>query len=275
MKNRGWWLGVVLTGTALCAQAQWLNHPIPGTPRTRDAKPNLTAPAPRVNGKPSIAGIWQIAGSSRKELEPFLLPGGENGLGEDDANKYFLNFFSDFKFGEEPFHPAAREKFRKMLQGGEKPPSLCPPPSVPVNDLLPSPFKIVETPGLVMIMYEAATTFRQIYTDGRKLPKDPQPSWQGYSVGRWESGSFVVDTNGFNDQSVLDAMGHFHSEAMKVTERFRRIDFGHIELQVTVDDPRTYTKAVTIKVPLNLLPDTDLIESFCESENDLAHMPGK
>ena len=205
-----------------------------------------------------------------------LLPGGENGLGEDVPSKYFLNFFSDFPFGKEPFQPAAAAEFRGRLQNRQKPLTLCAPPSLPELDLVPAPFKIIETPGLTMVLYEADTNFRQIYTDGRKLPVDPQPSWLGYSVGKWEGDWFVVDTIGFNDKGKLDAMGHPRSEGMHFTERFRRRDFGHMDVQLTVDDPKTYLNPVTVKVNLRLLPDTDLIESFCtEGESDLQHIYGK
>jgi hypothetical protein len=267
---------IVLLATPLCIKGQWLNQPDPRAPRTRDGKPNLSAPAPHRSGKPDLSGIWQVESSPSKDVERFLLPGGENGLGEDTPSKYFLNYFSDFPFLQEPFQPAAAAMFRKRLQGGEKPPTLCLPAGPPVADLLPAPFKIVQTPGLTLLLYEGDTFFRQIFTDGRKLPADPQPSWLGYSVGKWDGDSFVIDTLGFNDKGGLDAMGHFHSENMRLTERFRRRDFGHMELQVTLDDPKTYTKPVTVTVGLRLLPDTDLIESFCsEGEKDLAHMRGQ
>jgi hypothetical protein len=276
MQIRHIWILAALLGAPPATHGQWLNHRDPKTPRMRDGKPNLAAPAPRVSGKPDLSGVWEIVGSSRKELEPFLLPGGVNGLGEDDPSTYFINFFYDYKFGQEPFQPEAAALFRQRMQSGQKPPTLCPPPSVPISDLIPAPFKIVQTPGVILVLSEADTTFRQIYTDGRKLPDDPQPSWLGYSVARWEGDTLVVDTAGFNSLSVLDAMGHFHSEAMRVTERFHRRDFGHMDLQITVDDPKTYTKPVTISVSYRLFPDTDVIESFCsEGEQDLAHIPGK
>jgi len=269
-------IAIILLSTSLCATAQWLDYRTPGTPRTKDGKPVLSAPAPRRGGKPDLAGVWQVEGSSRKELAPYLLPGGVNGLGEDDPTKYFINFFSDFPFGQEPFQPAAAAEFRQRMQSGRKPPTLCPPPSLPLEDIVPGPFKIVSTPGLVMMLYESDNRFRQIYTDGRKSPSDPQPSWFGYSTGKWDGDWFVIDTVGFNDKGVLDAMGHFHSESMHLTERLRRRDFGHMDVEITVDDPKTYTKPVTVKVSHRLLPDSDLIELFCnEAENDLAHMPGK
>ena len=270
------WIVIPFISTSVCASAQWLNHPTPGAPRTKDGKPNPSAPAPRRGGKPDLSGIWQVESSSRKELEPYLLPGGENGLGEDDPSKYFINFFSSFPFGQEPFQPAAAALFRQQMQSHQKPPTLCPPPNMPLEDIAPSPFKIISTPGVVMMLYESDNRFRQIYTDGRKLPSDPQPSWLGYSVGKWDGDWFVIDTVGFNDKGVLDAMGHFHSDSMHVTERLHRRDFGHMDVEITVDDPKTYTKPVTVKLLHRLLPDTDLIESFCsEGESDLAHLPGK
>ena len=273
---------IALVTAPLSAHAQWLNQPDPRTPRTRDGKPNLSAPAPRVRGKPDLSGIWEAESTPRKELVALLppgvglLPGGENGLGEDDPQKYFLNILADFKPGEEPLTPAAAATLRQRQQSAPKPPTLCTPLSVPLTELLPEPFKIVQTPGLTLMLHEVDSVFRQIHTDGRKPPVDPQPSWLGYSVGKWEGDWFVVDAMGFNDRSLLDAMGHFHSDAMRVNERFHRRDFGHMEVEITIVDANTFTKPVTVKFNQRLLPDTDVMESFCtEGEQDLAHLPGK
>jgi hypothetical protein len=142
-----------------------------------------------------------------------------------------------------------------------------------VDDFSFAPFKIIQTPGLIVMLYEVDSTHRQVYTDGRKLPADPQPAWLGYSVGKWEGDTLVVDTAGFNDKSWLDAFGHPHSEALRIQERFRRRDFGHMEVQVTIDDPKTFTKPFTIKFNDLLLPDTDILESFCtENEKDRPHL---
>ena len=281
MLNRPFCILIALA-VPVCVHAQWLNRADPATPRTRDGKPNLSAPAPRLHGKPDLSGIWQPESTPRKILASLfppgvgLLPGGENGLGEDDPQKYFLNFLLDFKHGEEPLTAAAAARLEESFASGKKPSALCIPASVPISDLVPAPFKIVQNPGLTMVLYEPDMVFRQIHTDGRKHPIDPQPSWLGYSVGRWEGDWFVVDSMGFNDRSPLDAMGHFHSEAMKVTERFHRLNFGLMEARITVDDPKTFTRPVAIQFNMRLLPNTDLIESFCtEDEQDLAHLPGK
>jgi hypothetical protein len=264
---------LAVIAASICSPAQWLHQLDPATPRTRHGKPNLTAPAPRVKGKPDLSGIWLTDSSPRKELEPYLLPGGENGLGENDITKYVVNFFADYKFGEEPFQPGAGDQFRKALQSNARPSTLCPPPSLPNWDYPPVPFKLIQTPGLLLWLREEFGTYRQIYIDGRKLPLDPEPTWQGYSAGHWEGDTLVVETTGFNAFSLLDAMGHPHSEAMRLTERFRRVDFGHMEVKITVYDPKTYTKPVTVTVSQHLLPDTDLIESFCEpGEKDRQHL---
>lgn len=275
MRSSRMWM-LVLFGAA--AQAQWVNHPTPGTPRLRDGKPNLTAPAPRAaSGKPDLAGIWQAEGASIEELKK-MLPGGVNGLGEDPPSKYFLNVLADFQPDNAPIRPADAALYRQRAQtsGSGFPATHCLPLGVPLAEIAPEPYKILQTPNVVAFLYEADTTFRQVFTDGRQLPENPQPAWMGYSVGRWEGGTLVVQTSGFNDQSWLDAGGHTHSEALRVTERFQRRDFGHLELQVTIDDPKAFTGPFTYKVNERLLPDTDLLEYYCvENEKDVKHLPAK
>jgi hypothetical protein len=137
-------------------------------------------------------------------------------------------------------------------------------------------FKFVETPGLTVLLYEEFNHYRQIFTDGRSFPeKDLQPAWFGYSVGRWDGDTFVVESRGFNDQTWLDDSGHPHTEAMKTTERFHRTDFGHMDLKVTIDDPKAYTKPWSVSIPLQLVPDTELIEDVCDNERDSTHITPK
>jgi len=200
------------------------------------------------------------------------------GLGESPNSKYFRDILADFKPGEEPLQPAGAEIFRRNIQAGpaHSPGLNCLPDGVPHGDLLPEPFKIIQTPGVILVLYEVETTFRQVFTDGRKQVIDPMPSWNGYSVGKWEGDTLVVDTVGFNSLGWLDARGHGHSEDMRVEERFHRRDYGHLELALTITDPKTFTKPISINVVEELLPDTDLLEHYClEDEKDAAHESGK
>lgn len=270
-------IGLMFAGTLIGAHAQWLNYPAAGTPRTRDGKPNLSAKAPRAaNGKPDLSGVWLTEYS----------PPGENGFnaslnyavvpGDDPRtfSKYVLNILADFKPEESPMRPEAAEILRTRFPA-QNPSAHCLPHSVARADIHSyAPFKIVQTPGVMVFLYEIDGTHRQVYTDGRKLPKDPQPSWLGYSVGRWEGETLVIDTAGFNDKSWLDSAGHPHSEALRIEERFHRRDFGHMDLKLTVDDPKMYTKPFSIEVTEALQADSDILENIClEDERDLAHLP--
>jgi len=278
LRRRHSWILIALAATPAFVQAQWLDYPTPGIPRTPDGKPNLAAPAPRAaDGKLNLSGLWQTD-SAPLELLDRLIPGVTNGAGEEPLSQYYINIFADFKPEETPLQPAAASLFAQRARNFSKESPLphCLPVGMPLVEMAPAPYKIIQTHGLTFMLYERDTTFRQVYTDGRKLPGDPQPSWLGYSVGKWQGDSLVVDTIGFNDRGWLDARGHTHSEALHLTERFHRIDFGHMEVQLTFDDPQTYTRPFTIKLKQRLLPDTDLLESFCaENEKDATHIDGK
>jgi len=266
----------ILAAAALCltagltVEAQWLHQPTAGAPRTRDGKVNMTGPVPRLNGKPDLSGIWQVPGDPRAA-------GGLFGLGESLNSKYFRDILADFPPDQRPLTAEGVERLRKNSQPGAFNPLLnCLPDGVPHGDLLPEPFKILHSRGVIVMLYEVETTFRQIFMDGRKLPDDPSPSWQGYSVGRWQGDTLVIDTIGFTEASWLDARGTGHSSELKVEERFRRRDYGHLELAITVTDPRTFTRPITFNVVAELMPDTDLLEHYClENERDDRHMPGR
>ena len=268
----------IVLGFATCANAQWLNHPDPRIPRTRDGKPNLSAPAPRAsNGKPDLSGVWQTHGSQRGEA--LRVAGAaanlvDPGVDLQTYSKYFLNVLADFKPGEEPMRPEAAALFAQRAQtyGKDIPTSHCLPGGVPFSTLI-APFKMIQTPLEIVMLLEDNNPPRQIYTDGRKLPENPEPMWMGYSVGKWEGDSLVVDTIGFNDRTWLDGFGHPHSESLHIVERFRRTNFGHMDVEVTVDDPKMYTRTFTFKFPVRLLPDTDTLESVCaENERDRPHL---
>jgi hypothetical protein len=199
----------------------------------------------------------------------------------DDAltfSKYFLNLLADFTAEQSPLRPEAADRFQQLManRGAESPTVNCLPPGITQADLGPNPHKIVQAPGVIVIMYEVFGGHRQIYVDGRRPPADPQPLWLGYSVGRWDGDTLAVDTVGFNDKSRLDAYGHPHSEDLHIVERFRRRDFGHMDVQLTIEDPRTYTRPFTIRFTDLLVPDSDVGEYYCsENEKDRAHIGGK
>lgn len=275
MRRPWWW--VLLAILANSASAQWVNYPTPGIPRTRDGKPNLAAPAPRAsNGKPDLSGVWHVQATPLEEQKRLFGPNIETvalpGMEPDQISKYVLNILADFKPEDSPMRPEAAAILRQRTQL-DRPSLNCLPWGVPASTLFAPVHKIVQTPGLIVMMLEVDSgATRQIYIDGRKLPADPDPLWYGYSAGHWEGDALVVETAGFNDKSWLDSMGHPHSEAMRVVERYRRRDFGHMDVDITIDDPKMYTRPFTIKVTQQLQPDTDILEYFCaENERDRRH----
>jgi hypothetical protein len=270
---------LVLAGACVNVDAQWINYPTPGTPRTRDGKPILTAKAPHAaNGRPDLSGVWQVEPTPAAEMKRLFGDLSAAGaLGDTTAafSKYLINVLLDFKPEETPLRTEFADIVRQRSKQ-ETPLLRCLPIGIPADDVLPGPWKIIQTPNLTLIRNEYENTFRQIYTDGRKPPADPEPLWLGYSVGKWEGETMVVDTVGFNDKSWLDGFGHPHSEAMHVTERFHRRDFGHLDVEVTIDDPKVYTRSFSIKFTELLVPDSDVIEYFCnENEKDQPHIGGK
>jgi hypothetical protein len=243
-------LAVVFAAFILPATAhgQWLNYKAPGIPRTADGKPDLAAPAPKTpDGKPDLSGIWR-----------------------PNAGGYTLNVASDLKAGDVQSWAEALYQQRKENLSKDYPGIRCLPGIGPEVSF--GMYKILQTPGVMGFLGETGE-FRQILTDGRPLPTDPQPTWQGYSVGHWEGDTLVVESAGFNDQTWLDFEGHPHSVELRVTERYRRKDFGHMELKMTFDDPKAYARPWTISFNAELAPDTELLEYVCnENERDAQHI---
>ena len=263
---------LLLTAASLPIAAQWLDHRDPRIPRTKDGKPNLSAPAPRMNGKPDLTGLWQAERTPESEYHAVL---GKDTAQTDfsDITKHALNVFWGLKPEDEPMRPeAAAIQKHRMASPWEYPHARCVPGGIPIA-LWVFTFKMIQTPQEIVQLSETADPPRQIYTDGRSLPRNPDPIWMGYSVGRWQGDTLVVETNGLNDQGWLDAFGHPRSEAMRITERYRRRDFGHMDLEIAFNDPTYYTRPFSIKAVLNLVPDSDLLEYVCnENERDLAHL---
>lgn len=274
---------ILLTTLCSTAPAQWLNYPAPGVPRNPDGKVNLNAPPPKAaNGKPDLSGVWHVQPTRIEEFRRLLgkEAGTTNAAGQelDSTSKYANNIFIDLKASEIPERPLATEIRRARLANGirDNPSLYCLPHGIPIDVLVSEAHKMVQTPGLIIVLYETDNTHRQIYTDGRKLPVDPQPAWLGYSVGQWERDTLVVESTGFNDKSWLDLSGHAHSEGLRITERFHRRDFGHLDVEMTFDDPTMYTRPFSIQITHLLQADSDVLESFCnENEKDRGHLVGK
>jgi hypothetical protein len=266
-------IGIMLVGTLTYAHPQWLNYPDASIPRTKDGKPNLTAPIPRVKGKPDLSGLWQAERTPESEYNTVLKGFTDIQPDTHDITKNVINVFWGMKPEEEPLRPEAALIFKHHHESPQEYPHLhCLPGGIPLA-LLVFTFKIIQTPQEVVMLSETADPPRQIHTDGRQLPKDPDPTWMGYSVAHWDGDTLVVDTIGLNDRAWLDAFGHPRSEAMHITERYRRRDFGHMDLEITFNDPKYYTRPFSLKVGLRLLPDSDLLEYVCtENERDRAHL---
>jgi hypothetical protein len=247
-------LATILCVMSVSLTAQWPNHRTPGLPRTADGKPDLSAPAPRsADGKPDLSGVWMPTNS---------------------GSLFYVT--QDLKPGEIRPWAAAIYKQRADDYRKDSDGIRCLPPGPKAGIAVGNfPLKIVETPSVVVVLYEYQTIFRQIFTDGRALPDDPNPNWMGYSVGQWDGDNLIVSTAGYNDRSTLDLAGHPHTEALRVTERYHRRDAGHMDLQVTLDDPKAYTRPWALHVEFDLIPDGDLIEYVCENERDAPHLVGK
>ena len=236
--------------------AQWLNHPTPGIPRTPDGKPNLSAPTPHApDGKPDLTGLWN-------KISP----------------KYARNIAADLKPGEVQPSAEALVKQREANLEKDYMNALCLPLGpgyTTAADATGSEMvKIIQTPS-VIIMLHPDLTYRQIYLDGRSLEQSPNPSWMGYSVGHWDGDTLVVESNGFNARTWLDHVGHPHTEALRMTERYHRRDFGNLDVDVTFSDPTVYAKPFTVKVRAELAPDTEMIEWVCNERGiDREHWVG-
>jgi hypothetical protein len=221
---------------AACANAQWLKQPTPNIPRTSEGKPDLAAPPPRLtDGHPDLSGVWTNRGAAF--------------IGSDDT-----------------LTPAAKELVRAREENyfKDRPAFQCRPTGPEIKAFFK---RVVQTPTLITILYEDLT-YRLIFTDGRTLEPDPERTWMGYSVGRWEGDTLVVDSFGFNDRTWLDARGLPHTEALRLTERYRRSTVGQMQVEVTAVDPGVLTTPRTTSYTMTVQPDTEMIEGVCESDQE-------
>ncbi len=252
-----------LLSVPAAASAQWPAQTNRDLPRGADGKVNLAAPAPRTgHGTPDLAGLWL------PEPDP---NGKTEGVENTVFARYLMNVAQDVADPNGLLVPAAESRYRQHLatDGADDPIARCQPAGSPRIFSLSKATKILETPGVTLLLHEHDTTYRQIFTDGRPLPEDPLPTWMGYSIGRWEQDTFVVTTSGLTDRSWLDVLGHPHTEALVMTERFRRVDVGHLDIEVTYTDPGAFKRPLTITQKLRLLPGQELLEYFCaDNEKD-------
>jgi hypothetical protein len=250
--------------------AQWLDYPTAGAPKNRDGSPNLNAPVSRTaDGKPDLSGIWR---PERNQVCP------PDGCPDNQMSEQFLDIGWGLKGGI-PYQPwaAALVKERSEQFGKDDPTSHCVPGGIVRLHTYPAFNKIIQTPALIVILSEREVTYRQIFMDGRPLPANPLPTWKGYSVGHWEGDTLVVESTGFRSEGIwLDRKGSPLTDAARITERFRRMNYGRMEVQVTVNDPKAYTAPWTATLNEFIAPNTELLDFVClENNTDAPHLIGK
>ena len=267
-----WTVLVVAMGMPAPGYGQWLKYPTEGVPRNPDGTPNLKAPAPRLpDGKPDLSGIWHAANPNRcaPGASRFIECGTEIG-GSPLGGNLGRNLS-----GGLPYQPWAAKlaEARRADDSRDDPHVRCLPDNPPRAWTLPHLTKAVHTPKLLVLLYEVNAMYRQVHIDGRPLPDDPTPGWNGYSTAHWEGDTLVVETAGFRDGLWIDTGGSPMSDAARMTERMRRPDYGTLELEITIDDPKTYTRPFTVNLTQNLEIDTELIDEFClENEKSYERM---
>jgi hypothetical protein len=257
----------LVTAAGMMVFAQWLDYPTPNIPRLPNGAPNFSAPAPKTAaGQPDFSGIWTMA-----TVTP------PNGMADYPPAPEFFDIGASLEGGL-PYQPwaAALVKQRMDAFAKDDPIGLCQPAAVLRLHTYPPHRKMIQLPNLLVILSERDVRYRQIFIDGRALPEDPEPSFTGYSTANWDGDVLVVRTNGFRDGLWLDRNGSPMTDAAKVTERIRRPDFGRLEIELTVDDAKAYTKPWTVTLSQKLVVDTDLLDYFCqENEKDVSHLVGK
>lgn len=266
---------IVCALSAVPLSAQWFHYPTAGVPRLANGKTNLTAPTPTsYDGKPDLSGVWLISNALPC---PKDLRDGDDCIEKIPLSREAVDFGSSVPGGL-PYQPwaAAIVKQRVADLSKDDPHARCMPPNFPRAFAFPHHQKFIQVPGLLVILDEFNASYRQIFTDGRPFPDDPQPSWNGYSSGKWEGDTLVVESIGFRDDLWLDMRGNPMTSAAKVTERFRRPNYGSLEIEVTVNDPKAYTKPWTVELKEAIQVDTELADEIClENEKSVQHMTGK
>ena len=267
--NRSAILAVAWLIMPALVSAQWLNYPTPGVPKKADGSPNLDAPTPRTaDGKPDLSGLWLLEKN---------LPCPKDGCPDMEVSREFVNLGWNVSGGV-PYQPwaAAVAKTRREQNGKDDPGANCHPTGIVKETINPFFRKLIQLPGLLVILMERDTAYRQIFTDGRPKLVDPLPTPNGYSLGKWDGDTLVVETSGFIDGEWLDRSGNPLTDAGKIIESYHRVNYGVMDLEITVDDPKAYTKPWTAKVKEFIQPNTEMMDYFClENEKSISHAVGK
>jgi len=261
-------LAVLLFAAAAPAHAQWLNYKTPGIPRKADGAADLKAPAPRTKeGKPDFSGMWFANVPARDMCRT------GDCIQEERMAREQMNIGSKLKDGLPYTQWSLEQMVPRQANGGRADPhTYCMPPNFPRAWTLPQYMKIVQTPDLMVVLHEFNAAYRQIFMDGRKLEKDPNPTWNGHSTAHWEGDVLVIQTNGIRDDMWLDLRGSPVTEAAKVTERLKRINFGLLQIEITVDDPKAYTKPWSTTIEMAYQADTAMLEEICNDDEQDVEM---
>jgi hypothetical protein len=256
---------IVLAADLAAVRAQWLNYPTPGTPRLANGAPDMKAPAPRTpDGKPDLSGMWFANVPSKDYCKE------KDCIQEERMAREQINLGIKLKDGL-PYSEWSKEqmKIRRANGGREDPHSYCMPPNFPRAWTLPQHTRIVQTPSMMVVLHEFNGAYREVYLDGRPLPVNPNPTWNGYSTGHWEGDTLVIETNGIRDDMWLDIQGSPITESARVTERLKRVSFGLMQIEIAVNDPKAYTKPWSVTIEMAAQVDTQMLEEIClDNERD-------
>ena len=262
---------LVLGACPVAALAQWLGYPTPGIPRLEDGSPDMGAPAPRTaEGKPDFSGMWFANVPARDMCRT------ADCIQEERMAREQINLGINLEGGLPYTEWSKQQMVERQREGGLYDPHMhCMPPNFPRAWTLPQYIKIVQTPDLMVMLHEFNAAYREVFLDGRPLPEDPNPTWNGYSTAHWEGDTLVIETNGIRDDMWLDIQGSPVTESARVTERLTRHNFGLMEVEIAVDDPKAYTKPWSVTIQMAYQPDTTMLEEICldDEQNVDMHFP--
>ena len=257
---------VALVALPALASAQWLDYRTPGTPRLANGAPDLGAPAPRTaEGKPDFSGMWFANVPAKDYCRE------ADCIQEERMAREQINLGIKLEGGL-PYTEWSKEQMveRGANGGREDPHTYCKPPNFPRAWTLPQYIKIVQTPGLMVMLHEFNAAYREVFLDGRPLPEDPNPTWNGYSTGHWDGDTLVIETNGIRDDMWLDIQGSPVTESARVTERLTRVNFGIMRVEIAVNDPKAYTRPWSVTIEMAVQVDTTMLEEIClDDEQDV------